>query len=186
MVHTAAIKGSGWTVSIGGFRDVTVDDVDDFLSRIREATSLSIFQLFNAKKVAGWRHLFLAAVNAVTAFDAGTAISRNLAIEVLLYASCQNQISQALDIIGISSNTKDVGLLVLAETQEVAERAFDQASKVLGGADDSVLQINPDKYEEIMRVFRISALELEAIGGRRSEALTQLVIERGALLPVSR
>lgn len=186
MVHTVGIKGSNWSVSIGGFRDIYVDDVEDLLSRVRGSVSPNLFQLFDADKVAGWRHLFFAAVNAVKAFEAGTAISRSLPIEVLLYASCQDQISQAFNIIGLSEASERAALIVLAETPEAAEQAFKQASEILGTIDDSVLQVDIKKFEEIRRAFSVSALELEAVGGPREEALTLLLVERGALLPLQR
>jgi len=78
MVHTEEIEGSEWFVSIGGFREISVADVDDLLSSVRGAAKPALFQLFDADRVAGWRHLFYAAVNAVKAFDGGTAVSRLL------------------------------------------------------------------------------------------------------------
>jgi hypothetical protein len=39
MVRTSTIKGSDKAVSIGGFRGVTVNDVDELLSSLSRATS---------------------------------------------------------------------------------------------------------------------------------------------------
>lgn len=186
MVRTAGVKGSSWYVSIGGFRDISVGDVDRLLSQLREAASPCLFQLFDADRVAGWRHLFFAAVNAVKAFEAGAAISRSLAVEVLLYVSCQDQISKALPAVGLSPKTKRTALLVLEETPKAAENAFRRVSGVLGTADDSVQLIDDDKFEEIKRFFNVSEPELDALGGLREEALTWLLVERGALLSVRR
>ncbi|MCW3979733.1 MAG: KEOPS complex subunit Cgi121 [Candidatus Bathyarchaeota archaeon] len=186
MVHEAGIKGSGWHVAIGGFRGVSVADVDELLRRVEEAASPALFQLFDADRVVGWRHLFFAAVNAVKAFEGGAAISRSLEMEALLYASCQDQISQALEVVGISSESNKVGLLVLGRSPEEAEAAFERISGVLGGADDSVLEINEAKFEGIRSAFGVSDVELEAVEGPVEEALTWLVVERGALLPLRR
>ncbi len=101
MVRTSTIKGSDKAISIGGFRGITVNDVDELLNRLSRATSPAIFQIFDAARIAGWRHLYMAAVNAVGAFESGSPISRGLGIEVLLYASCQDQISRALDVVGV-------------------------------------------------------------------------------------
>ena len=87
MVYRAGIKGSRWNVVIGGFREVDVSDVDELLRRLGEAVSPHVFQVFDADRVAGWEHLFFSAVNAVKAFQAGAAVSKSLAVEVLLYAS---------------------------------------------------------------------------------------------------
>ncbi|MCW3991139.1 MAG: KEOPS complex subunit Cgi121 [Candidatus Bathyarchaeota archaeon] len=186
MVHTVGTKGTGWAVCIGGFHGVVVDDVDELLTRVAEAASPHIFQLFDADRVAGWEHLYFAAVNAVKAFQTGAAVSKSLTVEVLLYASCQDQIHRAFSILGLSPSTERVALLVMADDSEAAERAFDEASGPLGAADDSVLGVDDEKLEELMSVYSVADLELEAVGGPRGEALALALIERGALLPARR
>ncbi|UCH56973.1 MAG: hypothetical protein JSV18_06445 [Candidatus Bathyarchaeota archaeon] len=186
MVRTSIIKGSNRAVAIGGFRGVPVRDVEGLLARLDEAVSPSVFQIFDARMVAGWGHLFFATVNAVRAFETGTAISRSLGIEALLYASCRDQISQALDLMGVTPATERVALLVLADDPGLAKEAFERASRILGEEDDSVLKFKGDKFEEIRGIFGVSDAELEAVGGPREEALTRLLVERGALLPLRR
>lgn len=186
MVYTSCIKGAGQAVCVGGFRGVAVDDVEGLLRRVGEAVSPHVFQLFDADCVAGREHLYFAAVNAVKAFQTGAAVSRSLAVEVLLYASCQDQISQAFSILGLSSSTVRVALMVMAEDAEAAEGAFEEASGLIGTPDDSVLAVDDPKLEGLMRVYSISDLELEAVGGPRGEALALTLVERGALLPARR
>ncbi|MGD2201206.1 MAG: KEOPS complex subunit Cgi121 [Candidatus Bathyarchaeota archaeon] len=183
-MKTSAVKGTGWTVTIGGFRGVSIEDVDGFLDRLGEAVSPAVFQVFDASKVAGWGHLYYSVVNAVEAHRAGTAISRSLEIEVLLYASCQDQISQALDLMGVRPETEEVALVVLSEDNSGAEEAFKRGARILGEGDDSALEVTGDKLERLLGVFGISARALGAVGGPREEALTKLLIERGALLPL--
>ncbi len=186
MVRTEGIKGSDWAVSIGGFRDASIGDIDGFLERMGEAVAPALFQVFDADRVAGWEHLFFAAVNAVKAQEAGTAISRSLAIEVLLYVSCQDQISRALDLVGLTPSTERVALLVLADGEETAEKAFGRASVALGIEDDSVLGLDAEKCVRIKETFGVSDSELEAVGGSELDALMRLLVERGALLPLRR
>jgi tRNA threonylcarbamoyladenosine modification (KEOPS) complex Cgi121 subunit len=184
MVHTAGIKGSGWFAAIGGFSGASVGDVDKLLARVSDGAGTSVFQLFDADRVAGWRHLLFAAVNAVKAFEAGTAVSRGLAMEVLLYASCVDQILQALDVTGVSPSTERVALLVMSESRDGAAEAFERISRVLGRIDDVVLRVDSGKLEALKGVFGISDRELEAVGSPAEEALTWLIVERGALLPL--
>ena len=186
MVYTARVKGSGWVLCIGGFRAGAVSDVDRLLDSLEGAVSPQLFQVFDADRVAGWEHLYFAAVNAVKAFEAGSAVSKSLAIEVLLYASCQDQIKRAFKILGLSPSTEQVALLVMADGAEEAERAFERASGLIGTEDDTVLLVDDEKFEKQRRVYSVSDLELEAVGGPRNAALTSLLIERGALLPVHR
>ena len=186
MVRTSTIKGSDKAVSIGGFRDVAVNDVDELLSSLNKATSPAVFQIFDSTRIAGWRHLYMAAVNAVGAFESGSRISRSLGIEVLLYASCQDQISQALDVVGVSSETEKLALIVLKGSPDETEAAFERAADILGEADDSVLELDEIKLREITTVFGISERELETVGGKRDIALTNLLVEKAALLPLRR
>lgn len=186
MVHSAGIEGSGRHVAVGGFSLTSALDVDGLLSMVGEAVSPCHFQLFDADRIAGWGHLFFAAVNAVKAFDSGRAISKSLAMEVLLYASCHNQISQALETVGLSTETRRPALIVFSETPEDGLRAFGMASDLLGVADDSVLEIHGDKLVSLMGIFGVSEVELQAVGGTREGALTKLLVERGALLSTRR
>ena len=186
MVRTATIKGSDKAVSIGGFRGVTVNDVDDLLRNLSEATSPAVFQIFDATRIAGWRHLYMAAVNAVGAFEAGSSISRGLGIEVLLYASCQDQISRALDVVGVGPGTEEVALVVVGDGPGEAEEAFERATNHLGKADDSVLELNAVKIVEVTKVFEVSENQYEAVGGEPGDALSSLLVEKGALLPLRR
>ncbi len=186
MVHTAELQGANWFVSIGGFRDVSVGDVDSFISRVREVLPDIRFQAFDADRVAGWRHLFFAAVNAVGAFEGGRGISRSLEVEALLYASCRDQISQAFEIVGVSERTVNVALLVFAESRVEAEGALTGISSVIGVPDDSVLDVSGEKWDELKSVFGVSDAELGAVRGPAEEALTKLIVERGALLPLRR
>jgi len=128
----------------------------------------------------------MAAVNAVGAFESGTTISRGLGIEVLLYASCQDQISRALDVVGVSPGTDKLALIILRDGPGEAEAAFEKAADILGEADDSVLGLDEAKFREIAEVFGVSENALEAVGGERDKALTSLLVEKGALLPLRR
>jgi len=186
MVHSAGIKGSGWYAAIGGFKGGKWEDVEGLLSMARDEARGTTFQLFDADRVAGWRHLYFAAVNAVMASEKGTSISRSLAMEALLYASCQDQISRAFEIMGLSPKTKRIALLVLAQNPKEALQAFERISRVLGEENDSALMIEVGKFREIKETFGISDIELEAVGSPREEALTRLVVERGSLLPLRR
>lgn len=186
MAKGAWIGDSGFYLMIGGFRDLEVGDPEALLRRVGEEAAPCATQLFDADRVAGWDHLYMAAVNAHRAFKAGSALSRSLPMEVLLYASCRDQISTALTVLGISRSTRNVALLVISGGMEEAMGCFERASRHLGVEDDSVLMVGEGKLRGLMEVYGVSVEELEALGGSPYEALTSLIIERGALLAVHR
>lgn len=185
MVHRAVIKDSPWHIYVGGFRVKPIEDVEDLIKGVAEAASPYIAQLLDADRVAGWEQLYLAAVNAIKAFQSGYNIARNLAVEILLYASCQDQIAEAIELVGVSKRTNKVALVLLADDREGGERAYWKASRFLE-EDDSVLEIDEEKLERLMELHSISEGELEAIGGERARAITMLLVERGALIPALR
>lgn len=186
MTYRARIRDSGWYLLIGGFRDVQVNDAGSLLRRVGEAAAPCTFQLFDADRVAGWEHLYMAAVNADRAFKTGSALSRSLAMEILLYASCRDQISEALGVLGVTRSTRNIALLVMFPERDEAQGCFERASRLLGAEDDSVLSVGEEKLRILMDVYGVTGEELDAVGGNPYEALTSLVIERGALLAVHR
>jgi tRNA threonylcarbamoyladenosine modification (KEOPS) complex Cgi121 subunit len=181
-MKTSKINGSNWIVSIGGFIIDSFLDIDDLLSKLHNVVSPNIFQIFDADRIAGWRHIFMAVVNAVTAFESESAISRSIGIEIILYASCQDQISKALEIAGARPSTKQIVLVVLGKNFDETEKAFIKASSILGIPDDTVLNLNKVKIVDIMNIFEITESQINTIGGDSKEALSSLLIEKGALI----
>ncbi|MBN2336297.1 hypothetical protein JXL21_12120, partial [Candidatus Bathyarchaeota archaeon] len=186
MVTSSGITGTGLHLAAAGARGVHVKDVGETLEAVRAVAGDETFQLFDAGIVAGWRHLFHAAVNAYNALSTGEAVSKSLDVETLLYASCQDQISKAFDLMGLNPDVHEVAALVFSEDKSVAEGTASLIVESLGVVDDSVLAVTPNKFSKLKKVFEVGDEALEAVGGNPYDALTSLVIEKGALLPLRR
>jgi tRNA threonylcarbamoyladenosine modification (KEOPS) complex Cgi121 subunit len=173
-----------------GFRNVKIDCADAFFKDIKEKTQDVCVQFFDAKLVAGQEHLRFAALNSLNAFRNKLNISSSLAMETLLYASAQNQISNAIKLLGIKHNSRQVAVLIMAGSQDKASRTLDIISKSLPGKrDDSVIKLSSKKINGFKKLFRISNLELDTKTegkGSEKEALLDLVIEHMALLATER
>lgn len=187
-IRIEKIEEYGKLVAIAGFRESRISDVTAFIEAVRKRLGPHDFQVLNADHVAGWRHLCFAALNALKAFDQKRNFAGRLDMEMLLYASCQDQITKAFTLVGITPQTSRVAFLMLAESEEEAVKGLESVEPFLGVLDDSVLEINEEKFGELKQVFSVSDLELEAITATsdRYEALTLAVIERCALLGVHR
>ena len=185
MVYTNLIDGSEWIVSIAGVKDVQVNDVDELLEKLRRVSSPHSFQLFDAEKVAGWKHLYYAAINAVKAVQTGSAISKSLDVEILLYAACLDQISKAFRTLGISRKSSDIAVLCM-EKSPITMKNIHYLIEILGEPDDTVLEVNQTKYELLMEDFEISNQAIETVGGDKYATLSKLIIEKGALLSLHR
>lgn len=173
-------------ISILGFKNVKMDDVKSFFEQFRKENQDISVQFFDASTIAGSQHLYFAALNALNAFEKKVNISNNLAVEVLLYASAQRQISKAVEMLGIKQDSSQVATVIISEKENKTTDYIRLVSSALSGErDDNVLELTNEKIGKIKRLFRISETELNAVlkkKGLEKEALTDLVIEHMALL----
>lgn len=178
-------------VAVLGFKDAKIGDVTNFFDSVRKKLNHVVaVQFFDAELIATWQHLYFAALNALTAFRNRTNISNNLAMETLLYASAQRQIRKATETWGVKSSTRNVAVLIIAESEKLADSAVNLVQKLISAEyDDNILELNKEKFDKIKRFFHISNQELAAKlekKGLEKEALVDLVIEHGALLAAQR
>lgn len=173
-------------ITIVGFSNVKLENINTFLEQFRKENKNAPIQFFDAKHVAGPQHLYFAALNALNAFEKKTNISNNLAVEALLYASAQRQITKAVKMLGIKQDSSEVAALIMTENRHKKIGYLRLVTKIITGKrDDSVLELTDKKIENIKKLFKISDIEFEAKlekEGLEKEALTDLVIERMALL----
>jgi KEOPS complex subunit Cgi121 len=179
-------EASNEHIAVVGFRNVHIENINAFLEQFRKENVGASVQFFDAKHVAGPQHLYFAAVNALDALNKNTNISNNLAVEALLYASAQRQIKKAVEMLGIKQNSSEVVALIMTKNRHKKADYLRLVTKTVPGEqDDSVLELTDKKIENIKNLFEISDLEFEAKlekEGLEKEALTDLVIERMALL----
>jgi len=180
------IAEHGKHLAVAGFKNLRIKDVKGFLGTVQGAGKGACVQFFDAGLIAGWEHLFFAALNALKAFENGVNVSNSLAIEILLFASAERQIKRAVKLLGVKPETSAAAVLVVAETpKEVTEILKAVSGLVPGERDDSVLELTKEKIEAIKGFFKISDLELQAKleeEGLEKRTLTDLVIEHMALL----
>ncbi|MEM2104930.1 MAG: KEOPS complex subunit Cgi121 [Candidatus Bathyarchaeia archaeon] len=179
------IEEFGKYVLIAGLQNVEIKDTEKFLKRFGKENLGVDVQFFDARFVASWQHLYFAVLNALTAFKNKRNISKNLAMEIILYASTQRQIKKALESLGIKPKHAEVALVIVGDDPRTIKSAFNtiiHAAKAK--RDDKVLELTGEKISCIREIFGISNLELEAVmeKGDLKKALVDIVIERMALL----
>lgn len=183
-----AVEG-GKAISFIGFRDVQIVDVGAFLKNIRVDISPATIQIVDSEKVAGKLHLFFAFLNAQKSFEHGREISGNLEVETLLYAASTRQISRAIEMLGVKSQTSSIVAMIFASNEREVVDAEEKLMKLVSGIrDDSVLCMKKkSKVKSLIATFGITALELQAMtspGTSVNEALTWLIVERVSILAV--
>ena len=157
----------------------TIDDLDEFLADIEaisEATGAAI-QCFDADYVAGDRHLRRAVELADRAREQGTAVARDPAVEILLYAAGRRQINQALEM-GVSEGKAGVVAVVSGGDKAAAE----QRVRELLGATNAGDGVPPGDADTIRSFFDVGDAEVGVVDGE----LEDIVIERVALLDVEK
>jgi len=95
------------------FAEVTLDDVNAFLGKIKELVHrLGVeLQVVDQEVVASEGHLISSAAKAQRAFQNQTASARSLGLETLLYLTGERQIADALRVGGVMTGARKVVLL---------------------------------------------------------------------------
>lgn len=184
------IEEFGNYAEITGFKNVKIRNREEFLETInKEKPSGVEVQFFDARFVATWQHLYFAALNALTAFKNKENISKSLAMETLLYAAAERQITKAMELVGIKPASLDVAVLIIEKDPRTMKLAFSVIAKNIGGEhDEKVLDLSKEKAAMIQKAFNILDAELRTVMEKDEleKALTDLVIERMALLATQR
>ncbi|WP_455393054.1 KEOPS complex subunit Cgi121 [[Eubacterium] cellulosolvens] len=141
-----------------------------------------VIQLFNADFVYGKDHLISAFEHAERAFAQKTAISSTLGMEILLYASGEYQIMNAINKVGITKDTKSIAIALQGEVKDLNSVLEAFFAKLKSGGielerDDGVLVGDKNTLER----FGISKDELAAVPEDR---WLELVLEKVALLDI--
>jgi KEOPS complex subunit Cgi121 len=180
------IGEDGKYVEITGFGNVKIEDAEEFLEAIRkEKQQNTAVQFFNAELVATWQHLYFAALNALRAFRNKRNISKNVAMEVMLYASAQRQIRKAIELVGVKCDSANIATVIIGENSDSVRTVLSAVSKRIGAEpDETVLELSKGKMRSICRAFDISERELGTVMKKNNfeQALVDLVVERMALL----
>ncbi len=162
----------------------------EVLRKIRSRFPKANVQLVRADRVAGKEHLVFAAEEAVSSFHQDRRRANTLAVEFLLYASCQRQISKAIQLLGIGPDTRAVVLAAFADKLRQHDLTNEATRLLHAVPDDQVIEISSKKKMlEIMRAYKVSQIEMRASrlpDEKDASVLKRLVIERSALLAVQK
>jgi tRNA threonylcarbamoyladenosine modification (KEOPS) complex Cgi121 subunit len=172
---------------IEGFDRAVIPEPEKTLEKIRSKYPDIHIQLLRADLIAGKEHIFFAARNAIAGYSSRHRKSKGLAMELLLYISCQRQISKAINLLGVQAMDKKIVFVALAESERpLKDLAADVNSIINGREQDDLLDIcSSEKIANLKEAYEIGSREIEAArlpGEPEEGVLKRLVIERSALL----
>jgi KEOPS complex subunit Cgi121 len=173
-------------VEITGFRNVEIEDVEEFVkSAFKKTAQNTWIQFFDAELVATWKHLYFAVLNTLLSFNNARNISKRAPIEIMLYASAQRQIRKAIQLIGVKIDSANIAVVIVGKSPDIIKARLVAISKLIGNeSDETVLEILDEKVQVIRKAFEITETEFETVmeDNNVKQALVYLVIERMALL----
>ena len=147
------------------------------LSDIARCYNITV-QALNADLLSGVRHIQFAVEKAIRSFESGKNTANNLGMEIMLYASGSRQIEKALDL-GVKNGENRVAIVLVGEN--VPDEAVFDIMTLLNSEDASIVDYSDRKKEDLLKLFNITAAELEAVG---EDKIPELVLERVALVDV--
>lgn len=173
---------------VEGFKNVKIKDIDDLFNSIGSRLKSSHIQILDANLIAGFEHIYFAVLNALKAFETGINISKNLEIEILLFASGQDQIKRAIEVLGVKQSSHKIAVVIVSDSREQALSTLNAISEIVGGEPDhSVIDLNKEKIPAIINAFKISREEIESsMRDSIEDAIKNVLIERAALLVTQR
>ena len=170
-----------------GFAKTNIRDPQHTLEQLRSVDNRVVVQLVKADLVAGPEHLKFAARNALYSFTGKRRRSKSLAMELLLYLSCQRQIAKAVNFLGVDPNDSRIALVALSDSKDAIRQVARQAeSMIKGEEDDTQIEIgSKQKMTKLQDSYRVTRKEMKAArleGETDSSVLERLIVERSALL----
>jgi KEOPS complex subunit Cgi121 len=141
----------------------------------------NMIQVFDANFIYGSEHISSALDHAKRAFENNKATATTLGMEILLYASGEYQIKNAIAKLGIKENTDQIAVLIYDENNKIKKELDDLINNILQEIkftrDDDVLLGDISTLES----FGISKEELSAVP---EDKWLDLVLEKVALVDI--
>jgi KEOPS complex subunit Cgi121 len=171
-----------------GFPNKRIVNPEKTINRLRSTSNQVQVQLLNAGLVAGPEHLRFAARNALHSFRGKDPKSKSLAVEYLLYVSCQRQISKAIRLLGIEEVQDGIVVVALSQSREALVKLESESKSIFGDTDDGLIEVNSKrKIARIQKAFGVAKKEMDASrfeGESEVDVLKRLIVERSALLDI--
>jgi tRNA threonylcarbamoyladenosine modification (KEOPS) complex Cgi121 subunit len=171
------------------FAKANIRDPQHTLKQLRGINDHVEVQLVRADLIAGPEHLQFAARNALHSFKGERRRAKSLAMELLLYISCQRQIAKAIKFLGVDSRDSRVALIALSDSKDMIQELAVQAKSVVGGEpDDGQIEVgSKQKMVKLQESYGVTVKEMEAArleGETETSVLKRLIVERSAFLDI--
>ena len=172
---------------ITAIEHVRVGHVERFVDKLRRKSSDTEVQVLRPDRVAGAEHLFFASLNALKAFKQKTNLCKGLPMEILLFASAQRQIKNAIEEFGLKKKQSKLALVAVSNDMGKLKNLLRMVLSLTEGKEnEGVLNTwSKTRIEALKKAYGIPERELAATTSTRTSverALKNSIIERMAIL----
>ncbi len=163
---------------LAGIKKLRITDPDGFIRSIRDSNPTVHVQTVNANFAAGEEHGVSVLQQSLEARRRGTMLSRTIEMDMLLRLACTNQISKALNEIGLKPGINDVLIIALGRMANIRTlRSYLGTNYKL---TSSVLKLSHAKAKALCLHHKISKKEIGAC--LESKNVAGILAERANLL----
>jgi hypothetical protein len=145
-----------WLLHIGHFRTRPITDVEAFLHSLSERLGPHV-QAVDAERVAGLKHVELATAQAWEAWTKGVSKAEKLELEFLLRLACTDQISKAIERVGLVVGSSRIFVVVY---QQGRVRLEDRLCEI--GVRVSPYPVKP-RLKALMKVYGVDGQHLRVV-----------------------
>ncbi len=177
------LKGYGFYLGVLTVREIYVENPELLVRKVREDLSDLNVQILNAENIAGFKHVLVSVLTALEAFNCKLNIAKSIPMEVLVRASTQRQINEALGILGVKRGLCNVAFIIIGEKINRVKEALNDLMECYRNHVDIRL-LEEDRSDRIMEIYGISEENVKSeveYSKCRWEAVKNLVAEKVAL-----
>lgn len=155
---------------------------------LNESLKPSICQFFNANRVISALYVTVAATAAIVAWRSKTNVAKRLEVEFLVRLSAQDQISRAIELVGISYEADRVGVCIVSKSVEDVETAKSKLEVLLGRKLVPFVDNQSDYMVGVIsKIYGVPEQALKSIQADNNfKALELFLMEKVAISLISR
>ncbi|HEY9387724.1 MAG TPA: KEOPS complex subunit Cgi121 [Nitrososphaeraceae archaeon] len=158
-----------------------MQDIREFLNKIRNMSDRVHIQAINANAVYGIKHILGVLKITLENESRGMIISSKAEIDFLLRMSYTNQISLAIENVGLKKFLPSCVIIYSKDKKELI-RIRDVIVKLLQNVDNRILESNEKKWRFIFHMIGLKKNQNSLALTQNKNLLTSYFIERAALV----
>jgi len=165
-------------VMLAGMKKLRITDADAFIKSIRSINNRVTIQAIDANFTAGKEHILSVLQQSMQAKKRGIMLSKRIEIDILLRLACTNQISKALEDVGLKDGINNVLVIAIGKFSDLrtVQKYLAKNCKL----SNDVLKLSEKKMKLLSLHHKIGREEINAcINDNR---LASVLAERANLL----